>query len=268
MNKSGTGGAEKISTHTVSTNTVILEVSHLTYTYPGDTSGYVVLNDISFQLERHQRVALMGASGVGKSTFLHLLGLLDLPVSGDVGFRDGNQMIWTRQLKDRQRTVLRGEWIGFVYQFHHLLGEFTALENVMLPQLIAGRSVSGAKTKAKELLHLVGLEDREKYLPSQLSGGQKQRVAIARALANDPDILLADEPTGNLDEATAQEIFDLFFLLGQQRGLSVLMATHNPVLSRQFDRVVYLHGAGLHDHPQTSAETISGQGPAGSRESL
>jgi lipoprotein-releasing system ATP-binding protein len=229
---------------------IILDVSQLSYRYPGDASQHEVLKDISFQLERQQRVALMGASGVGKSTFLHLLGLLDTPVSGDIGLRDGNQMIWTRPLKDSQRTALRGELIGFVYQFHHLLGEFTALENVMLPQLIAGRSDSGAKIKARELLDLVGLGDREKYLPSQLSGGQKQRVAIARALANDPDILLADEPTGNLDEVTAQEIFDLFFLLGQQRGLSVLMATHNPLLSAQFDRVVHLYGGGLHDTPQ------------------
>jgi lipoprotein-releasing system ATP-binding protein len=161
-------------------------------------------------------------------------------------------MIWTRLLKEKQRTTLRGEFIGFVYQFHHLLGEFTALENVMMPQLIGGRSFAGAKTKARELLALVGLEDREKYLPSQLSGGQKQRVAIARALANDPDILLADEPTGNLDEKNAQEVFDLFLELGRTRGLSVLMATHNPILSAQFDRVVYLYGAQLHDSPAYS----------------
>lgn len=234
---------------------ILLEVRDLSYRYPGDSLGHDVLRGVSFQLKRQERVALMGASGVGKSTFLHLLGLLDTPPSGDIGLRDGNQMIWTRRLKDSQRTALRGELLGFVYQFHHLLGEFTVLENVMLPQLIAGRSPSGTKHKAKELLALVGLEDREKYFPSQLSGGQKQRVAIARALANDPDILLADEPTGNLDEATAQEIFDLFFLLGQQRGLSVLMATHNPLLSAQFDRVVYLHGGQLHSVEQNSVET-------------
>ena len=226
---------------------VILEASDLSYRYPG--SNRDVLSNVSFQLFRQERVALMGVSGVGKSTFLQLLGLLDMPVSGDVGLRDGNQMIWTGQLKDSQRTALRGELIGFVYQFHHLLGEFTVLENVMLPQLIAGRSVVGSKNKARELLDLVGILNKEKSFPSELSGGQKQRVAIARALSNDPDILLADEPTGNLDEVTAQEIFNLFLLLGQKRGLSVIMATHNAALSAQFDRVLHLYGGGLHNSP-------------------
>jgi lipoprotein-releasing system ATP-binding protein len=229
---------------------VVLTVDHLSYRYPGDALGHDVLRDVSFYLEHHKTVALMGASGVGKSTFLHLLGLLDIPVSGDIGFRDGNQIIWTRGLKDVQRTALRGNFIGFVYQFHHLLGEFTALENVMLPQLIAGTSYTGAKKKAQELLALVGLADRETYMPSQLSGGQKQRVAIARALINEPDILLADEPTGNLDEESAQQVFNLFLRLSQERGLSVLMATHNPALSAQFDRVVYMYSGGLHQQPQ------------------
>ena len=231
----------------VNSDKIVLEASGLSYRY--SEQGRDVLTHISFQLLRQERVALMGVSGVGKSTFLQLLGLLDMPSEGDVGVRDGNQMIWTRRLKDTQRTTLRGELIGFVYQFHHLLGEFTILENVMLPQLIGGRSVVGAKKKAKDLLNLVGIVDRDQAFPSQLSGGQKQRVAIARALANDPDILLADEPTGNLDEVTAQEIFDLFLLLGQQRGLSVVMATHNAALSAQFDRVLHLYGGSLHDHP-------------------
>ena len=237
--------------HSVSPEKVVLEASGLSYRYPGTDRD--VLSGVSFQLLRQERVALMGVSGVGKSTFLQLLGLLDMPISGDVGLRDGNQMIWTGRLKDSQRTALRGEFIGFVYQFHHLLGEFTVLENVMLPQLIAGRSAAGSKSKARELLHLVGIGDQEKSFPSQLSGGQKQRVAIARALSNDPDVLLADEPTGNLDEVTAQEIFDLFLMLGQQRGLSVVMATHNAVLSAQFDRVLHLHGGGLHAHPLGSS---------------
>ena len=135
--------------------------------------------------------------------------------------------------------------IGFVYQFHHLLAEFTALENVIIPQMIAGKTFKGAKEKAEELLVMVGLEDRMTHRPSQLSGGQQQRVAIARALANDPDILLADEPTGNLDEKTAQEIFGLFLMLSQKRGLSMVMATHNIELRRQFDRVVSLHEGSL-----------------------
>jgi lipoprotein-releasing system ATP-binding protein len=229
---------------------IILKVDNVSYRYPGDALGHEVLKNVTFHLGQHQTVALMGASGVGKSTFLHLLGLLDVPVSGDIGLLDGNQMIWTRQLKDAQRTALRGTFIGFIYQFHHLLGEFTALENVMLPQLIAGTSYGGAKKKAKDLLALVGLSDRETYMPSQLSGGQKQRVAIARALINEPDVLLADEPTGNLDEASAQQVFNLFLRLGKERGLSVLMATHNPVLAAQFDRVVYMYAGGLHDESQ------------------
>jgi lipoprotein-releasing system ATP-binding protein len=224
---------------------VVLEVRHLNYTYAGELLDIPVLKDLSFRLHRKERVALVGASGVGKSTFLHVLGLLDVPKSGEVILTDGQQVINTNGLVDNQRSALRSNLIGFVYQFHHLLAEFTALENVIIPQMIAGKAFKGAKEKAEELLVMVGLEDRMTHRPSQLSGGQQQRVAIARALANDPDILLADEPTGNLDEKTAQEIFGLFLMLSQKRGLSMVMATHNIELRRQFDRVVSLHEGSL-----------------------
>lgn len=228
-------------------DTPVLEVRHLVYSYKRETEDIPVLRGVNFQLYHQQRVALVGASGVGKSTLLHLLGLLDVPQSGEVILRDGNQSINTKGLMDAQRTALRSHLIGFVYQFHHLLSEFTALENVMIPQMIAGKSPKQAMERTQDLLELVGLKDRMAHRPSQLSGGQQQRVAIARALANDPDILLADEPTGNLDAYTAKDIYKLFFSLSQDRGLSLIIATHNPNLRKQFDRVISLHNGLLHE---------------------
>lgn len=221
-------------------NNVVLEAHNLFYSYHKKNNNIPILKGVNFNIARQQRVGLVGASGVGKSTFLHLLGLLDIPQSGKIILRDGEQSINTHGLTDAQRTSLRSHLIGFVYQFHHLLNEFTALENVIIPQIIAGKSMKQAKNRAKDLLETVGLFNRLTHKPSQLSGGQLQRVAIARALANEPDILLADEPTGNLDSHTARDIFQLFVSLSQNHGLSMLMATHNPELRRQFDRVVFL----------------------------
>jgi lipoprotein-releasing system ATP-binding protein len=219
----------------------ILEVRNLVYSYPQESREIRVLRGVHFQLFARERVALCGVSGVGKSTLLHLFGLLDAPQSGEILLRDGNHAIKTQELTDTQRTALRSHLIGFVYQFHYLLSEFTALENVMIPLMVAGVSPEKAKERARLLLERVNLEDRMTHRPSQLSGGQQQRVAIARALANEPKILLADEPTGNLDEHTAQDILSLFFTLSQEQGLSVVMATHNIELRRKFDRVVSLH---------------------------
>jgi lipoprotein-releasing system ATP-binding protein len=219
----------------------ILEVRNLVYSYPQESREIRVLRGVHFQLFARERVALCGVSGVGKSTLLHLFGLLDVPQSGEILLRDGNHAIKTQELTDTQRTALRSHLIGFVYQFHYLLSEFTALENVMIPLMVAGVSPEKAKERARLLLERVNLEDRMTHRPSQLSGGQQQRVAIARALANEPKILLADEPTGNLDEHTAQDILSLFFTLSQEQGLSVVMATHNIELRRKFDRVVSLH---------------------------
>lgn len=228
---------------------LVLEVRHLSYRYRREEQEIWVLRDVNFQLYHRQRVALTGASGVGKSTLLHVLGLLDVPQEGEILLRDGQQMVHTQGLIDGQRTALRTNLIGFVYQFHHLLAEFTALENVIIPQMIVGKSFTKARIYAKALLELVGLQDRADHRPSQLSGGQQQRVAIARALANDPDILLADEPTGNLDEQTAQEICQLFLTLSRDRGVSMIMATHNIALRRLFDRVVSLQNGVIEEFP-------------------
>lgn len=231
---------------------VILEARDLTYHYTQADKIIPILKGIHFQLYRGQRVALIGSSGVGKSTFLHLLGLLDTAQSGEIMIRDAHRSIETTKLIDAQRAALRGNAIGFIYQFHHLLNEFTALENVMVPQLIARKPMPLAKKRAIELLEKVSLQDRLHHRPSQLSGGQQQRVAIARALANEPKILLADEPTGNLDEHTANEIFQLFLTLSQSYGLSVVMATHNIALRQYFDRVVTLHDGHLHELEEES----------------
>lgn len=225
---------------------VMIDVQNLSYSYRGEVT-VPVLKSINFQLHRGEKVALVGSSGVGKSTLLHLLGLLDIPQSGEIIFYDNRRIIHSRILTDAQRSALRASLIGFVYQFHHLLPEFSALENVIIPQMITGHAFSIAHKRAQELLDQVGLAERMFHRPSQLSGGQQQRVAIARALANNPEILLADEPTGNLDETTARDIFNLFLKLSQERGLSIVMATHNTELRHRFDRVLSLQNHILHE---------------------
>lgn len=223
---------------------LVLLVKDITYGY-GCNNGiggpYLpILTRANFALHKGECVALMGASGLGKSTFLHLLGLLDSPKTGEISLNYKGNWLETTGLTDTKRTDVRGASIGFVYQFHHLLEDFSALENVMMPQLLQGESFARARIKAMELLEQVGLAHRYGDYPNQLSGGQRQRVAIARALVNDPDILLADEPTGNLDEITAQEVLNLFFALSQDRGLSLVMATHNRHLEPYFHRSITL----------------------------
>lgn len=195
-----------------------------------------VLNNLDMKLEAGEIVALVGPSGSGKSTLLQILGLLDKPTSGHL--RIGDRA--AEHLNDTERTKLRRTHIGFVYQFHHLLPEFTALENVAMPQIIAGVKRADAKDKAASLLESLGLGQRLDHRPAKLSGGEQQRVAIARALANDPKLLFADEPTGNLDPTTSAEVFDI--LLGQvrQRGIGALIATHNMDLADQMDRILEL----------------------------
>jgi len=193
-----------------------------------------VLNGASLSLARGEIVALVGPSGAGKSTLLHIAGLLEFPDKGEV-FLSG-QACGT--LSDDRRTQLRRRDIGFVYQYHHLLPEFSAIENVILPQMIAGASSARATIRAKELLAKLGLSGREEHRPGQLSGGEQQRVAIARALANEPALLLADEPTGNLDPHTADIVFDQLVSLVREQGLAALIATHNPDLARRMDRVI------------------------------
>ena len=196
----------------------------------------VVLNGIDLVLRPGEIVALVGPSGAGKSTMLHVAGLLERPDGGAVliGGEDCGR------LNDERRTLLRRSEIGFIYQFHHLLPEFSALENVMLPQMIAAVPRRLARDKAGGLLERVGLAPRAGHRPARLSGGEQQRVAIARALANDPKILLGDEPTGNLDHATGESVLQTLLDLVRGTGLAALIATHNLDLARRLDRVVAL----------------------------
>ena len=195
-----------------------------------------VLRGVSLDLSAGEIVALVGQSGSGKSTLLHIAGLLERPDSGDVVV-DGKP---AGPLGDRPRTALRRRFLGFVYQYHHLLPEFSALENVMLPQMLNGLSRSEAKKRAAELLAMVQLRDRSDHRPGRLSGGEQQRVAIARAVANAPRVLLADEPTGNLDAATADAVFRQLLTLVRETGMAALVATHNHDLAARMDRTVTL----------------------------
>jgi lipoprotein-releasing system ATP-binding protein len=204
--------------------------------YRTEAGSLPVLRGVDLSLAAGEIVALVAPSGAGKSTLLHIAGLLDRPDGGAV-FVTGRD---AGQLPDAARTAIRRDTIGFVYQFHHLLAEFTALENVMLPQMIAGRSRTVATARARTLLDAFGLGERVRHLPGRLSGGEQQRVAIARALANKPAVLLADEPTGNLDVATAGVVFDELLRVVREHGLAALIATHNPDLAARMDRTVTL----------------------------
>jgi lipoprotein-releasing system ATP-binding protein len=195
-----------------------------------------ILTQADFAVWGGQSVALIGPSGAGKSTLLHVAGLLEHPDGGEV-FIEGTA---TSTLSDSERTRIRRNEIGFVYQFHHLLGEFSALENVLLPQMIRGLSRNEAKRRATELLSYLGLKDRLNHRPAELSGGEQQRVAIARAVANAPRILLADEPTGNLDPRTSEHVFGTLAQLVRASGLAAIVATHNMDLARRMDRRVTL----------------------------
>ena len=200
-----------------------------------------VLDGVNLTLSAGEVVALEAPSGAGKSTLLHMAGLLDTPDSGTIHIYGAE----AGRLGDRGRTRLRRERIGFVYQFHHLLPEFSALENVALPQRAAGVARAAAEARAAELLGAVGLEARVAHRPAELSGGEQQRVAIARALANRPALLLADEPTGNLDPATAEAVFALLLGRVRETGLAALIATHNPDLAARMDRRLRLDGGRL-----------------------
>lgn len=196
----------------------------------------VVLTASDFAMKRGETVALLGPSGSGKSSLLHIAGLLERPSAGEV-FIGG---VACSPLSEAQRTRLRRDQLGFVYQFHHLLPEFSALGNVALPQLIAGKSRKDAEAEAERLLGALGLGDRLHHQPGQLSGGEQQRAAIARALANAPRVLLADEPTGNLDLKTAKRVFDELIGMVKAQGLAALIATHDQALAARLDRVVVI----------------------------
>ncbi len=204
--------------------------------YGSGETALPILTGASLSLHAGQAVALVAPSGAGKSTLLHLAGLLERPNGGDV-LVAGQA---TAGLDDAARTALRRTEIGFVYQFHHLLPEFSALENVMMPQLIAGQTKAVAQSRASELLAFLGLGARLSHRPAELSGGEQQRVAIARAVANAPRLLMADEPTGNLDPQTAEHVFSTLLALVRASGLAALIATHNLELAGRMDRRVTL----------------------------
>lgn len=214
-----------------------LELKGLTRSFTQGGVTIEVLRGIDLRLEKGEIVALLGPSGSGKSTMLQAAGLLEGGFGGSIAI-DGRE---ASALSDSGRTEVRRDKLGFVYQFHHLLPDFTAEENVVLPQLVRGAPRAGAVTRAQALLGELGLGQRLTHRPSQLSGGEQQRVAVARALANRPVLVLADEPTGNLDEGTATKVLDAFLALVRQEGSAALVATHNRQLAARMDRVVELH---------------------------
>ncbi|NBT85410.1 MAG: ABC transporter ATP-binding protein [Alphaproteobacteria bacterium] len=218
-----------------------LQLENITRTFQQAEEDVHVLKGVSLKIEPGEIVALVGSSGAGKTTLLQIAGLLESPTSGKISMAGQA----CESLDDQARTLLRQKYTGFVYQFHHLLPEFSALENVMLPQLIAGVKRALAYQKAEEILNRMGLSHRLSHRPKKLSGGEQQRVAIARALVNKPRILLADEPTGNLDDETAQKVFEEMMSLVRQTKLSALIATHNLELAKKMDKVVKLHSGYL-----------------------
>ena len=220
----------------------ILTLNDISKTFQTSGSGKLtILNSIDFSIAAGDLVGLTAPSGAGKSTLLHICGLLDTCDSGTIKFL-GQDM---QKASDFTRTLVRRCEIGFVYQFHHLLPEFSALENVVLPQLIDGKNPKQASERATELLKLVNLENRADHRPSQLSGGEQQRVAFCRALANEPKLLLADEPTGNLDEKTSDTVFEALLYLIELSGMAALIATHNENLAKKMQRRVKLRSGKL-----------------------
>ncbi|HEY5852121.1 MAG TPA: lipoprotein-releasing ABC transporter ATP-binding protein LolD [Lysobacter sp.] len=215
----------------------------LAMTYAEGKLRTPVFEGLQLSVQSGETVAILGASGAGKSTLLHLLGGLDTPTAGEV-FVAGQQM---STLSDAARGALRNRALGFVYQFHHLLPEFTALENVMLPVLLAGEHVADARKRAQALLESVGLGHRLEHKPGELSGGERQRAAVARALVNRPACVLGDEPTGNLDEKTAQTVFELMLALNREQHTSLVLVTHDRRLARRLDRVLELHEGKLRE---------------------
>ncbi|KTC82546.1 lipoprotein-releasing ABC transporter ATP-binding protein LolD [Legionella cherrii] len=219
---------------------VILNATNLCKSYNDGASKVDVLRGVDLSIAKGERLAIIGPSGSGKSTLLHLMGGLDKPTTGDVLIKDVN---W-QKVNEKQRCRLRNQGLGFIYQFHHLLPEFTALENVAMPLLLANISVKDATAEASKMLDDVGLKERKTHKPAQLSGGERQRVAIARALVHQPYCVLADEPTGNLDQTTATKVFDLMLELNRKMNTALVIVTHDQQLAKQMDRVLVL-GDGL-----------------------
>lgn len=221
--------------------TDLLHCSELSKTYQDGESQVDVLKSVDFSISAGEMVAIVGASGSGKSTLLHILGGLEKPSRGSLSFNGQDMTTWSSD----KLSSWRNSNLGFVYQFHHLLPEFSALENVAMPRLIAGETPKAAKQAAEALLKRVGLEHRLSHRPAQLSGGERQRVAIARAFVNNPDIVLADEPTGNLDGEAAASIYQLMLELNKEKGTAFIVVTHDNTLAEQLHRVERLVGGTL-----------------------
>jgi lipoprotein-releasing system ATP-binding protein len=216
----------------------ILQANGLTRIFEQGGETLSILHNVDVEIKSGEIVALVGPSGSGKSTFLQTVGLLDKPTRGELII--GGQKI--DAMNDKERTLMRRQYIGFVYQFHYLLPEFTALENVVIPQMVAGVKKSVAEEKAKELLTSLKMDHRFDHRPARLSGGEQQRVAMARALANDPKLLLADEPTGNLDPETSEIVFELLIDLVRNAGIGAVIATHNMQIAERMDKILELKG--------------------------
>ncbi len=227
----------------------VFRLDGISKTYHQGLKSLEVLRGVDLQAGEGEIVALVGPSGAGKSTLLHIAGLLERPDAGEV-YLSGEAC---GTLGEDGRTNLRRHNIGFVYQYHHLLPEFSALENIALPQIIKGVGKKAAHERARELLEWLGLADRATHRPGQLSGGEQQRVAISRALANSPRVLLADEPTGNLDPHTADEVFQVLLKLARGAGLAAVIATHNPILASMMDRAVRLEDGHLEPEKHTAS---------------
>jgi lipoprotein-releasing system ATP-binding protein len=228
----------------------LLKCTNLSKEYNDGENSVKVLKNINFSINKAEQVAIVGSSGSGKSTLLHLLGALDKPTSGQVSFEQ--QDIFT--FSSNQQAQFRNQSLGFVYQFHHLLPEFSALENVAMPLLIAKKAIKQANELAMSMLDKVGLSHRYKHKPAELSGGERQRVAIARALVTQPKLILADEPTGNLDQKTGESIYQLLSDLREQMHTSFVVVTHDTQLAKRLDRSLNLIDGCLSD---ASAETIN-----------
>jgi lipoprotein releasing system ATP-binding protein len=215
---------------------IVLEVKNLKKEYKSKENNVIVFDDINFYLNKGDFVSLMGPSGIGKSTLLNILGTLDRPDKGEVLYNGRNPF----QLSEKEKARFRNEEIGFVFQFHHLLPEFTALENVMMPAIVYRQRDNSVEKRARELLENVGLTHRIGHKPSEMSGGERQRVAVARSLINNPDVILADEPSGNLDLQNSKNLVDLLLQLNQEYGNTFIIATHNPDIAQKTEKVLIM----------------------------